>query len=270
MKITVIMTVKNGEYFIEQSVLSVLNQSYKVYELIILDDGSTDNTVKVIEELIHVSDIPIKLLKTSGVGRAKALNIAARAAEGDWIANLDVDDSWHPDKIHFQVHAANKFPDCNVFITSSEIIYGAKSIGTHENFEDLNIKLLGKKDFYTRNPVNHSSVMIRSSTLKSLDYYNEDLSRQIDIELWIRLLVQDNVFCLVDLPLTVKRLHDNQSFEARGRLRYSYSAIKIGYSKLLLFNAPIKYYPIPTIKFIYNICPRSIRNVIRKIARPNV
>lgn len=74
--VSVFMTVKNGERFIQRSINSILKQTLPPREIVIVDDGSVDNTCKVIKDMISSSDVPIELIQTGGVGRAKALNLA--------------------------------------------------------------------------------------------------------------------------------------------------------------------------------------------------
>lgn len=270
MNVSAIMTIRNGEDFVEQAISSILEQSCQALELIVVDDGSKDNTVFLIENLMALSKIPIRLLKTDGVGRAKALNMAIDIASGEWVANLDVDDSWHPNKIYFQAQAVENYPSFDVFITGSEMVYGSDHKDGWDELERAGVRILEKSDFYIRNPVNHSSVMIRRSVLEKVGLYNERLVRQIDADLWIRLLKGGYGFCYVDSPLTVKRLHGGQSFEGRRSLAYAWGAMMVGYRQLLMLNAPVYYYPIPFFKFIYRAVPRGMSNVVRKTLRPGL
>ena len=95
-KISVIMSVYNGTPFLEEAVESILKQTYKNFEFIIVDDASTDETWKYLKFL---NDQRIKLLKnTKNLGLAASLNIALRQAQGDFVARMDADDGhFHAD-----------------------------------------------------------------------------------------------------------------------------------------------------------------------------
>jgi len=267
MKVTAIMTVKNGQKFIEQALDSIISQAAPVAEIIVVDDGSTDSSAACVRNIASRVDIPIKLICTTGVGRAKALNIAVDASAGDWIANIDVDDYWYIDKLRLQLDAIQKHPECDIFVTGTHIIYGSKAVDRSRRFEASSVVTLDKCSFFINNPINHSSVLISKAALKEVGGYCADLARQIDIELWVRLLVAGYRFGMLQQPLTVKRLHEEQSFEHGNRFRYALGAFVISLKKLSALNAPAYYYPVPFIKFLYQILPRGISNAVRKVVR---
>ncbi|WP_163929960.1 glycosyltransferase family 2 protein [Paraferrimonas sp. SM1919] len=100
---TVIMPCYNSESFIRISILSVINQTFEKWELLIIDDNSTDNTVSLVEELAK-NDPRIKLFKNSeNLGAGASRNKAIEHAQGRYIAFLDADDLWHPQKLEKQI-----------------------------------------------------------------------------------------------------------------------------------------------------------------------
>ena len=98
-KISVVIPCYNAEAFIKDAVESVLNQSVKPYEIIIINDGSTDNTVKILESYKD----NIKIINQENKGDCSARNRGMEEAKGDWIAFLDADDLWVPEKLRKQI-----------------------------------------------------------------------------------------------------------------------------------------------------------------------
>ena len=127
------------------------------------------------------------------------------------------------------------------------------------NFEPKKIKLA---EFIKRNPICHSSSMIRVSALKDVDNYNEQRAVLFDYDLWVRLLKRNHEFAKIDLPLVFKRLHSKQNFERKNRPRYLWEATKL---KLIVKQSSDKHlqgYFFIFISFIYGLIPISIRKKI--------
>ena len=101
--VSVIIPVFNGEKYIEQSMKSVENQTYRFVELIVVNDGSTDETESKILNFISKSNLHVKLLTTVNQGASHAKNLGLRSSEGQLIAFLDADDLWLPNKLEKQV-----------------------------------------------------------------------------------------------------------------------------------------------------------------------
>jgi glycosyltransferase involved in cell wall biosynthesis len=99
--ITVIMSVYNAENFIKDSISSVLNQTYKNFEFIIINDGSTDSSPKIINQLA-LTDNRIKVINKSNTGSYSSLNLAIEQARGEWISIIDSDDVYELDKLEKQ------------------------------------------------------------------------------------------------------------------------------------------------------------------------
>lgn len=256
--ISAIMTVKNGERYLEDSLSSVFSQTYPPREVVIVNDGSMDSTWDLLQRLRTAAPIPVELVNTKGVGRSGALNLAISHTRYPWLANIDADDLWLPEKLERQAMAAARHPEAELLVTRSRIVYG-------EVEEELNaagefsLTPLSRERFYIRNPINHSSILFTRKFIDLIGGYDETLIRQVDIDLWVRALRAGYTFYRVDMPLTIKRLHDGQSYEVGKRLDYTLNALKLSLRKLKLLKAPYYYFPVPFLKFAYNNMPRSIR-----------
>ncbi len=103
MKISVLMATYNNGQYIRSALESILQQSYSPMEIMVVDDGSTDDTEEVVRDLIQKSALPIHYLKQSNQGQAVAYNLALRQVRGDIIAFLDSDDLWPPGRLPDQL-----------------------------------------------------------------------------------------------------------------------------------------------------------------------
>ncbi|MCD6460431.1 glycosyltransferase family 2 protein, partial [bacterium] len=116
-KVSIIIPVYNNESTIEETLNSIVSQTYTNYEVIICDDGSTDSTSKIIEEYaMDYSKFNYHKIKHCG-NPGQVRNTAATYAKGKYIAFLDSDDVWYPEKLEKQVELFNKYPDAGLVFT---------------------------------------------------------------------------------------------------------------------------------------------------------
>ncbi len=104
--VSVIIPVYNSAPFVAEAVKSVLAQTWREFEIIVVNDGSTDDTEKILRQL----DAPISYYKQENSGVAAARNLGAYNAKGEWLAFLDADDAWYPNKLAVQLSDAEKYP----------------------------------------------------------------------------------------------------------------------------------------------------------------
>ena len=116
-KVTILIPVYNGSNFIKQAIQSAINQTYKNIEILVINDGSTDNgkTEKVIKEFGD----KVKYIKKENGGVASALNLGIKEATGEYIAWLSHDDIYLPNKIEKEIKALEKLEDKNTIIFSN-------------------------------------------------------------------------------------------------------------------------------------------------------
>ncbi|RPI18218.1 MAG: glycosyltransferase family 2 protein [Ignavibacteriae bacterium] len=180
-QITVLMPAYNCAKYIKASIKSILNQTYKDFELLIVDDGSTDNTCEIVESF---KDERIIYKKTEHKGTAAALNYGLDNASGDWIARIDADDLNVPVRLEKQVKFLNANPDYDVisswsvyFNDKNRILFPLREPIIHEDIV-LNLNL--------HNPLNQSGVMYNKELIKK-ERYDESFLLYEDYELFYRL-----------------------------------------------------------------------------------
>lgn len=207
MKISVIMACFNAEKFLEKSILSLTNQSWEDFELIVVDDCSTDGSLKLLRKLSDLDSRLIVVENKINLGPAASRNLAIDCAKGDLIAVQDADDISLPNRLETQF---------NLFSNNSEIILcGADSyeIDTSDNQirqnkypvsdERLKRNLLQRKKFPS-----HSSIMYRKEKVIEVGMYNERFKLSQDFDLWLK-LGNKGKFCSIAQPLVSYRRHEN-------------------------------------------------------------
>jgi glycosyltransferase involved in cell wall biosynthesis len=110
--ISVIIPVYNGERYLQEAIQSVLDQTYPVHEIIVIDDGSTDRSVEIAQQFSQVT-----LLTQANRGAAAARNLGLQSAHGELIAFLDADDRWLPEKLAIQTNALIENPQVDIVFT---------------------------------------------------------------------------------------------------------------------------------------------------------
>lgn len=187
--LAVIMPVYNSQNTVYFSIRSVLNQSYKNFEFIIINDGSTDNSENIIKSF---EDGRIKYYKIEHKGLSFALNYGISKTNAKYIARLDSDDLYLKDKLNKQMTylVLNNEIDIifswSIFYNNSGLLRFWKSPSSDENIKEI---------FMYTNPINHSSVIFKKDIITKLKGYNEIYDYE-DYDLWLRASKQSQFFCL--------------------------------------------------------------------------
>lgn len=210
--ISVIIPTFNSENFIRQTILSVLNQTYKNLEIIIVDDGSKDQTVSIINLFVQ-KDKRLKIFQTGPSGRPSVpRNKGVEKATGEYIAFLDSDDLWTKTKISRQVKVLEENPEI-IFTYSMSITFGDVNIFS-PNYELLPLPFRAAKNYdgllNIGNTIPLSSVLIKSDVLKEAGGFDEDHELKIeDYDLWLRLSKIHKFYFLPRIQVFY-RVHKNQ------------------------------------------------------------
>lgn len=259
--VSVICTVKNGEKTIRDTVNSVINQTMTEWEFIIVDDGSKDNTLNILYEYAR-KEPRIKVVKTKGIGRGYALNLAVEVSKSDLITNIDADDLMHPQKLEIQYKTIKNNKKYFLLSTRAKIIY-SNQIPNWNNIvvdnQTITIDEVTKKNF-KKNQINHSSVMFYKENLISIGGYQNIRKSQYDYELWLRAAIKGFKLGKVNIPLVAKRVHKDQSYESK-RLGQLWRSVSLQ-MKYILSNYKFQYVFYPLGRLILGILPFEIRQKI--------
>jgi hypothetical protein len=183
-KVSVLMTIYNAAPFLRQSIGSVLGQSFDSWELVAVENGSSDGSRAILEGYQDARMRPIFL--HTNIGRTAALRLALDRAAGEYIAVLDADDIAYPDRLAKQVRYLESHPEVVLLGTWVRNLDGANvEIGTFAPPADPQslVELLG-----SGNPIVHSSAMYRAAAARSVGGYPVDTPYSQDYRLWLKLL----------------------------------------------------------------------------------
>ncbi len=184
-RVSVLMAVYNGAAYLRESIDSVLAQTYRDFEFVIVDDGSNDESARIVRSY---ADPRIKLhVAPHNLGQTTALNVGLRLCVGEFVARMDGDDVCHPERFARQIAALDADPALGIVGSAVTIVDGR---GRPLDFSpqpesDAAIRFVS----LTRNPFHHPTVVMRRRTL--LDHglvYDERFQANQDFELWSRLL----------------------------------------------------------------------------------
>lgn len=182
-KVTVLMSVYNGEKYLREAIDSILNQTFRNFEFLIINDGSTDRTAEILESY---NDPRIKIINNErNMGLTKSLNKGLKMARGEYIARMDADDISEPNRLKKQVEFLDMHPSIGVVGINSYIIDESGNILTKmerpTSHEKIIAKILGE------NQMVHGSLMMRKKLLETRGYYDEEFVLAQDYELLLRL-----------------------------------------------------------------------------------
>ncbi len=207
--VSVLMLTYNGGRFIKEAIQSVLGQTYTHLELIIIDDGSTDTTQKIVQGCIDSRIRYIRHEQNAGLlmRRKESLNLPS----GTYVAVLDSDDLWLPDKLEKQVAHLNTHADCALVGTwITRISEEGESIGTTKyNSDDQSIRA----SILMRNQFAHSSVLMRKSALDKTEGYRFPLDE--DLDLFLQLGLQGS---LANIAEALTRYRINSTGQSRNKI----------------------------------------------------
>ena len=219
-RVSVIMATYNGAAFIRQSIASTLNQTWTDFELIVVDDCSTDETAQV---LSRIDDDRLRVYRgTTNVGVVASRNYAFRQARGDYVAMLDHDDLSRPARLAAQVAYLDQHPDTVVVGTAAHILddNGLRDTRHPETTTPMLIDWL----LLVSNPLICSSVMFRAAAVKG-DLMREDYVYADDYDLYHRLRYEGRIGRL-DERLTIYRIH-SQNASRRYEDMMAANAVKV-------------------------------------------
>ena len=288
-KISIIIPTYNSAQYICEAIESVLNQTYKDFEIIVVDDGSTDNTKEVIKPYLN----KIKYIYQQNSGPSAARNRGIKEAKGEYIAFLDADDIWLPQKLELQIKFMETYP--NLGLTFADVCFFRKErriikktfLKDKKVFKNLHTqstsffeKIFLEKIFNAlieENFVPTSTVVAKMECFNKVDFFDETLFSVEDRDMWLRIaLFYDIGF--INFPLVLKRFHEtnisaNQELALKSRLKVmkkflNYSNLPIKSKKIIKQTINKIHFDLGYLYFTYEKFPLS-RIYFRKFLKEN-
>lgn len=260
-KVSVVIPAYNAAQYICETIDSVLSQTYKDYEIIVVDDGSTDNTKEILQP--HMGKIRY-MYKENG-GPASARNVGIKNAQGEYIAFLDSDDLWLPEKLEKQVRYFEEYPEVGLVFTDC-IRFNEKGSEERHNLKKGLISDDMFVNIWWENLIPNLTVMVRKSCFEKVGVFDE--SKQIvsveDREMWLRIAREYRVGYLEE-ALAKYRIRQNGLMRSNidrsrtaGRIiidKYWKYVERRGYSRKLLHRRLYEFY------FDYGFCHFYVGNL---------
>jgi glycosyltransferase involved in cell wall biosynthesis len=222
--VSVIIPAYNAEDFIGEAINSVQTQTLSVSEIIVVDDGSSDQTAEVAAKL------GASVIRQEHGGISVARNAGIRAAKHEWIAFLDADDTWEPQKIEFQLAAIRRYPDVGlVSCDLSQWLHGSPVseivsdlAGVADNDAPLVYIPQAQGAFLIdRMTYNSPTMLIRRELLLSVGLFDEQVRYVEGVECYLRVIARCPIV-LVELPLVRQRLHERNTSANSIEMRLSW------------------------------------------------
>ena len=185
---TVILPLYNKEKHIENSIKSILNQTFTDFELLIINDCSTDFSANIAATYLSERVTLIQHKKNSGLAATR--NTGIRKASSNYITFLDADDFWKPTFLEKIYNLIQKFPEAGIFATNYEEIWDKTVKQPRNGSENLPADFIGFIDFFKLNLkqgiYNHGSVCLHKEVYEKVGFYNEELNFSEDLDFNIR------------------------------------------------------------------------------------
>lgn len=203
-EISVVIAVFNGSQYISETLESIVLQSFSNWECIIVDDGSTDDTLEIIQNFID-NDNRFKIIKTNGGnGSYIAANIGIKAAKGKYIARTDADDISLPERLRTQYNFFES--NLNINVCGSQHYYLFENNKISLKLYNVDVNFL-KWQLIFRNKIVHSTMMFRKNWFEKLGYYPQKRLAQ-DWHIWLE-ASHNNTLHILEKPLVKWRIHNN-------------------------------------------------------------
>jgi glycosyltransferase EpsE len=254
--ITVLMTTFNEPVeYIQQSIESVLNQTYANFELLILDDSSNEDAIQAIDSFKRDNRVSVVRDKQR-MGFVNALNKGMKMAKGEYIARMDADDICFNDRFEKQINFMQTHSDVDILGGNMKIIDENGIVVSQRQYPCSKLSLKFSTIF--RSPVAHPTVMFRRSIVEKNMFYDELFRKAEDLEFWLRL--RNSGFKIANMPeyLLYFRISGDLA-EKRNSEHFSYSFK----ARSKNFSWRYFYLDLPSILFakLYSIVPSKITSI---------
>lgn len=194
--ISVVITLYNKEKHIRNTLKGVLGQSFQDFEIVVVDDGSTDNSVS---EVQRFKDPRIRIISQTNAGVSAARNRGILESKGEFIALLDGDDEWKPDYLATQYALAEKYPECDVFATDYEFRSNDGKISPtiikrlHFDSEDGVLTNYFEIASHSHPPLWTSAIMVSKNALELIGGFPYGIKSVEDLLTWARLACRHKI-----------------------------------------------------------------------------
>lgn len=210
---SVIIPAYNAALYINKSINSVLDQTVDDFEIVVVDDGSTDETREIVK---IIEDERIHYIYQPNGGVSSARNTGIRNARGEYICFLDADDLWKPNHLEVMSHLIGKYPDADVFLTGYEILLhdGHSIIKVCPSVEsDLQIDNMFAHIFKYGYFIHTNSISCKKSTFDAVGLFERGVKNGEDDDMWYRLFAYYSAALSTEVTSTYVRANSSATME---------------------------------------------------------
>ncbi len=229
-RVSVVLAVYNGAATVDDAARTVLAQTFEDFELLLVDDGSTDGTARVLEALARGDARARVVTLPRNRGRSAARNAGIAAARGEYVAVIDADDAWRPERLSRQVEFMDARPGLSLCGSWGLIEKGGRALEWRQPVTPEAVK----GSVLWINPFIHCSILARRAALQEAGGYDESLHFSEDYDLYLRLLARGSGANVPEF-LVRYRYNEDPRYRARderGKLRVRWRALRrYGYPK---------------------------------------
>lgn len=228
-QISVIIPTYNREKTIERAIRSVYAQTVLPLEVIIIDDSSNDSTVEIVEWLQAIHDTLKIYTQTVNRGAQYARNVGIKEAKGNWIAFLDSDDEWLPDKLETQLEEIKKNPGCRAIFCDGYTAFG--NALRYRRCGNISKRSYGLKDILSAE-VLFQSMIVRKDVLMKIGYLDNNVPAYQEVDTKIRISNEAD-FVYIPKPVFKYHMHSGETISKNGKRNAD------GYRYVILKNAKL-------------------------------
>jgi len=261
--VSIIMPAYNAESFIEEAINAVIKQSYLNWELIVVDDGSNDSTANIVKK-IQLSHGNIIYVHQKNKGLGSARNYGIKTATGRWIAFLDSDDLWKPNKLEVQINASQRIDTDIIFSSGYYLNEKTQVLSPYNSW----IGIFSGQELYPmllrHNNIPVLSVLIKKSLAEKIGLQDTNVLAfgNEDWDYWLRASKENALFLGLEEKLFEYRVHEHSMSQKSVRMRIAnLYVLNKNYTARLLTKADRDYF---RMVFVNNI-PFLIKNLISGI-----
>lgn len=212
--VSVIVPVYKGRDFVARAVASARSQTYSRVEIVVVNDGSPDDSQRVLQPYL---DLPnVKYVEKSNGGVASARNAGLSVSTGEFVALLDQDDVWYPQKLERQVAVLSRHPEVALVHADVTYIDADDAVLPRNPYFPAAVEGRCFERFFMANPVMACTALFRRSVVDAVGGFDEAIRFSDDYDLWLR-IVRHHAVAYIDEPLAMYRVHgDNESRKTGG------------------------------------------------------
>ena len=194
--ISVIISLYNKEKYIERCLLSIFNQSFQDFEIIVINDGTTDNSLNIVKSY---NNNKIRIFEQGNLGHSAGRNKGIIESYSDLITFIDADDEWHPHFLERVFELSQTYPSEHIFATAYQYIYLNNKVqkAKYSFINEHKVQEYIINNYYKYslldNLLSGISVLFRKNVFKKVGFFNEKIKRGLDIEMWIRIADYYNI-----------------------------------------------------------------------------